>query len=172
MGIEWEVIKNSLEGFQGAQRRFQLIGEKAGVKVIDDYAHHPNEISSVSEAAKEGYPTSKVIVVFQPHRFTRMQSLWKEFHDCFNACDELYVTDIYPASEKPINGITAKNFVRSIGKEFSKPVQHLEKSEIVSRVLKTVQPGDIVLALGAGDITAYAKNFYENLMESEQYVES
>ncbi|MBU1996609.1 MAG: UDP-N-acetylmuramate--L-alanine ligase [Candidatus Omnitrophica bacterium] len=169
--IDKDIIFESIANFSGAQRRFQLLGDIDEIKVIDDYAHHPTEIKAVIEAAKAGQPDSRLIVAFQPHRYTRLKSLWGEFSNCFNGCDHLIVTEVYPASEKPVNGITAENFAEYIKNNFTKPIECLKKEDIVSNLLKLAKPGDLVMMLGAGDITGIASNFVDALNENGFLVE-
>ena len=164
--IDHDVIFKSVANFNGAQRRFQLLGEIGEIKIIDDYAHHPTEIKAVIEAAKSGQPDSRLIVAFQPHRYSRFKSLWSEFSNCFNGCDHLIVTDVYPASEKPVKGITAQNFVEYAKNVFNKPIECLKKEDVVDNLLKLTQPGDLVMMLGAGDITGVASNFVDALNEN------
>lgn len=169
--IDKDIIFDSIANFNGAQRRFHLLGDIGEIKVIDDYAHHPTEIKAVIEAAKSCQPGSRLIVAFQPHRFSRFKSLWSEFTNCFDGCDHLLVTDVYPASEKPVNGITAQNFVEYAKNIFKKPIECLKKEDLVDNLLRIAQPGDMVMMLGAGDITGIASNFVDALKENSFLLE-
>ena len=155
LSIDFKTIRDSLKEFQGVKRRLQLKGEIDGIKVMDDYAHHPTEIEMTLKAA-QFLKKNRLIVVFQPHRFTRIKFLEKEFAQSLKFCDHLIVTDIYAASEKPIAGIDAQRLVEQIKKISSVPVVYLKRSEIVSHILETARPGDLVLTMGAGDITYVA----------------
>ncbi len=151
--IEMPVIGETLRTFQGVQRRFERKGEVGGVLVVDDYGHHPTEIAATLQAART-LGRKRLLVIFQPHRYTRTQLLMNEFAACFPLADYLALTDIYPASEKPIEGVTTEILLEKIRAQRFQELVYLRKEEIVAHVLSLVQPGDLVLTLGAGDITA------------------
>jgi UDP-N-acetylmuramate--alanine ligase len=148
--IETEKIKEAIKGFSGIQRRLEFKGEARGIKVYDDYGHHPTEIKATLKAAKESLDTGRLFVVFQPHRYTRTKDLFDEFTSAFDNADFLVVTDIYPAGEKPIKGISAE----ALSKEIKNPnVFYLkEKDEVAGFLSSRVEGGDVVLTLGAGDV--------------------
>lgn len=152
LSVDPDVIKKSLEEFTGAKRRFQLKGEVGGVKIVDDYGHHPSEIVATLEAAKS-FKQNRVVVVFQPHRFSRTKFLMDDFVTSLSVCDYLVLTDIYAASEKPIEGVSSQILYEKIKKTGRVPVIYLKKDEIIGHLSDIIQKGDLVLTLGAGDVT-------------------
>ena len=152
-----------MEAFRGVDRRFQLRGNVAGIAVVDDYGHHPTEIRATLAAARQ-CKYGKIHVVFQPHRYTRTQLLMDEFATAFKDCDSLFVLDIYPASENPIEGVTSVALVRKIAASGDLPASHLSTFEdaIVS-VSAIAEPGDMILTLGAGNVGQLAPMILEKL---------
>jgi UDP-N-acetylmuramate--alanine ligase len=151
--IPFRVVQESLGDFKGIQRRFQVKGEKKGILVVDDYGHHPVEIMATLKAARSGWKR-RVVVVFQPHRYSRTQALFKEFLSAFYDADVLVLTDIYPAGEDRIEGVEAKNLFEGIREYGHKDVTYIpNKREIAAHLLRILKPGDLVMTLGAGDIT-------------------
>ncbi|MFQ5645706.1 MAG: UDP-N-acetylmuramate--L-alanine ligase [bacterium] len=147
-----ESIKESLSVFSGADRRFQVKGESGGVLVIDDYGHHPTEIKATLAAARNGW-ARRIVAVFQPHRYTRSRDLLQEFYTAFYQADLLVVTGIYPAGEAPIPGISGQTIVEGVKEHGHKNVVYEpEFGKISSLVAGLVEPGDMVITLGAGDI--------------------
>lgn len=148
-GIPVDTILAGLKNFQGVDRRFQYKGEINNVKVYDDYGHHPTEVRAVLEAFKEKFPDQRLVTLFQPHRFSRTQSCWNEFVNCFYLTDVLILTDIYSGGEAAIPGITAKRLYDEIKLE-SKYYLPNSPSKVES-IQKILKPGDVFLTLGAGD---------------------
>jgi UDP-N-acetylmuramate--alanine ligase len=147
-----EAIRDGLAQFSGVERRFQIRGEAGGVIVVDDYGHHPTEIRATLAGAKEGWGR-RVVVVFQPHRYTRTRDLFADFCTAFYQADVLVVTDIYPAGETPIAGVTAQTLAAAIREHGHRDATYAESREAaVERVAKAARPGDMVLTLGAGDV--------------------
>jgi len=167
LNIPLETIFESLLGFKGVQRRFQRKGEVNQIRVIDDYGHHPTEIMATLEAARH-VQKSRLVVIFQPHRYTRVQHLWKEFIQSLNACDYLIVTDIYAASEAPIEGITAERLASAIQAKHPGEVIYLKKGNIIPHLLKILGAGDMVLTLGAGDITYLGEELIHQLKQPSE----
>ena len=152
LGIPLETAKSALQAFEGVQRRFQLRHKINDILIIDDYGHHPREIEATLRAAKNGW-RRRVIAIFQPHRFTRVRDLAEDFHRCFYQADKLIVTDIYPAGEAPIEGVHAQSLYEGILRHGHRDVTYLpDKGEIAPYLAGIVQPGDMVITLGAGDI--------------------
>lgn len=150
--IEDKTIEQALAAFKGTERRFQLKGDIRGIKIIDDYGHHPTEIKATIEAAKN-IQAKRLIVIFQPHRYSRTKFLMEEFAACFDRADYLVLTDIYAASERPLEGISSEFLCRAIQEKFPfLNATYLLKEKIVEHIIKRVRPGDVVLTLGAGDI--------------------
>jgi UDP-N-acetylmuramate--alanine ligase len=161
--LDFNAIASSLHSFRGAKRRFQLIGEVGGIKIFDDYAHHPTEIKLTLQGARLNYPEARVICVFQPHRFSRTLHLYKKFGEAFGGADLVIVTDIYGAGEKPIEGISGQIIVDEIQKA-GRPVIYLPRKEkIAEYLLAEMRPGDLVLLAGAGDIYTVAKELFSRL---------
>jgi len=163
LDIEVEQIRSALESFRGVDRRFQLRGQAAGVSVIDDYGHHPTEVRATLAAARQcGF--RKVHVVFQPHRYTRTQLLMDEFAGAFQDADTLFILDIYAASEQPIAGITGEALARQI-QEVGKHEAHYAGSfsDAAKAVVAAAQDGDMILTLGAGNVSQLGPMILERL---------
>jgi UDP-N-acetylmuramate--alanine ligase len=151
--VPFERIKAGLESFSGVDRRFQLRGEAQGVTVIDDYGHHPTEIRATLEALRTRAGQRRTLVLFQPHRFSRTQHLWDDFCRAFHQADVLLLTDIYPAGEEPVAGVTAEALARAIGERGHRQVAYAgELAAAGERLALEVQEGDVVLTLGAGSV--------------------
>ena len=156
LGLADDTIRKALAGFGGVKRRFTRTGEWNGVTIIDDYGHHPVEIAAVLKAARDS-TRSKVIAVVQPHRYSRLQSLFEEFCTCFNDADTVIVADIYPAGEAPIPGIDKESFVLGLRAHGHREVIPLPGAAQLAAVVRDVaRPGDFVVCLGAGNITQWA----------------
>ena len=156
LGLSDDAIREALAGFGGVKRRFTKTGEYNGVTVIDDYGHHPVEIAAVLKAARES-TNGKVIAVVQPHRYTRLQSLFEEFCTCFNDADAVVVAEIYAAGEPPIEGIDRDNFVTGLRAHGHREVIPLPKASDLAGIVKGLaKSGDLVVCLGAGNITQWA----------------
>ena len=160
MGCPDDVIRNGFGSFGGVRRRFTKVGEIAldggSAVVIDDYAHHPVEISAVLSAAREA-ATGRVIAVAQPHRYTRLRDLMDEFQNCFNDADQVFVTPVYPAGEDPIDGVDANALVSGLKSRGHRDASTIADADALARSLAgEIAPGDLVVCLGAGDITKWA----------------
>ena len=153
-GISFSRIAAGLAEFQGAERRFQIRGEAEGVLVVDDYGHHPTEVAAVIAAARAGIGR-RVVAVFQPHRFSRTEQLFDAFGPAFEGADAIVLTDIYPAGEAPIPGITIERLAESVRAGSSSPVELIrDLSDVPAAVAQLVRSGDLVITLGAGSIGA------------------
>ena len=163
LGLDFDRVSQALRGFHGAERRFERHGEFAGVLVVDDYGHHPTEIAAVLAAARATL-NRRIVVVFQPHRYSRTQRLFDAFGPALSDADEVVLTEIYPAGEEPISGITAEALAAAIRARTGRPV-HLIRAldDVVPAVLKIVRPGDAVITLGAGSIGTLPKRLVEGL---------
>jgi UDP-N-acetylmuramate--alanine ligase len=156
LGVSNDVIRQAMASFGGVKRRFTKTGEWNGVTVIDDYGHHPVEIAAVLKAARESYQ-GKVIAVVQPHRFTRLQSLFEEFCTCFNDADAVVVAEVYAAGEAPIPGIDRDHFVTGLRAHGHRQVVPLPNAGELAKIIHGLaKPGDLVVCLGAGNITQWA----------------
>jgi UDP-N-acetylmuramate--alanine ligase len=152
MGIPPDAIRVALASFRGVQRRFTVRGEVAGVTVVDDYGHHPAEVKATLLGAREAFHR-RVVCLFQPHRYTRTRDLMADFATAFNDADVLLLTDIYAAGEEPIPGATAGNLADAIRACGHRDVTLVPRAELAVVAKACLRPGDIVLTLGAGDIT-------------------
>ncbi len=167
--IPFEKIVEAFLGFRNANRRFQFKGEAGGVTVIDDYGHHPTEILATLSAAKNSSGGKRTVVVFQPHRYTRTKELMADFVVAFNNADVLFLLDIYAASEQPIEGITAEILAENIKKFGHKNVSYIgDINAATNKVCEVVQPGDLVITLGAGSVTRLSDEIFEKLRERER----
>jgi UDP-N-acetylmuramate--alanine ligase len=156
LGLSDDAIREALAGFGGVKRRFTKTGEVNGITVIDDYGHHPVEIAAVLKAARES-TNGKIVAVVQPHRYTRLQSLFEEFCTCFNDADSVVVAEVYPAGEAPIEGIDRDHFVTGLRAHGHREVIPLPKSSDLAGIVKGLaKSGDLVVCLGAGNITQWA----------------
>ncbi|MGT2501895.1 UDP-N-acetylmuramate--L-alanine ligase [Bradyrhizobium guangxiense] len=156
LGVSDDAIRKAIAGFGGVKRRFTKTGEWNGVTVIDDYGHHPVEIAAVLKAARES-ANGKIIAVVQPHRYTRLQSLFEEFCTCFNDADAVVVADVYAAGEAPIEGIDRDHFVTGLRAHGHREVVPLPAATELAGIVKGLaKPGDLVVCLGAGNITQWA----------------
>ena len=163
LDLPFPVIRAALAEFTGVDRRFQVRGEAGGIMVVDDYAHHPAELQATLNAAKDGFGR-RVIAVFQPHRYTRTQALLAEFSTAFYQADHLFVTEIYPAGERPIPGVSGQQIAEGVIGHGHKHVTYVpEKAALAPAVLAEARPGDMVVTLGAGDIWRIGVDVLERL---------
>ena len=168
MGIAFDKIQTGLLAFTGMGRRFEKVGMLNGALLVDDYAHHPTEVKATIQAAKaalesqkqlSGNANGKLVVLFQPHRFTRLQALWDDFTACFDGLEtELLLLDVYAAHEEPIEGITASNLAEALNKRGVKAVSCATIVDAHAWLSTVVAPHDLVLSMGAGDITAVLRS--------------
>ncbi|OGL41024.1 MAG: UDP-N-acetylmuramate--L-alanine ligase [Candidatus Schekmanbacteria bacterium GWA2_38_11] len=159
LGIKFGDIKEALERFSGIERRFQVKGQRHGVTVVDDYGHHPTEIRATLKSARENWD-GKIIVLFQPHRYSRTQDLMEEFFTSFYDADVLIITDIYAAGEKAIEGINSSKLYEGIIAHGHKNVIYMpDRKEILKYIGKAASRGDLLITLGAGDVYKIAELF-------------
>jgi UDP-N-acetylmuramate--alanine ligase len=173
--VPLDVVREAMESFGGVQRRFTVLGQPAferggrrgDVMVVDDYGHHPAEIEATLDAAQRGFDR-RVVVAFQPHRYTRTQLLFEEFTRAFNKADVLLVTEVYPAGEAPIEGATGEALADAIRAHGHRGVSYVrDKKRVAAALSEVVEPGDLVIALGAGDINASARELLAILAGGE-----
>ena len=161
-GLDKEDIINGLGNFGGVGRRFERKGERKGVVVVDDYGHHPAEIAANLRTARECYPDRRLVVAFQPHRFSRTQALFGEFCQVFGDADLLLLTEIYPASESPIPGVSGLSLAQGIKQVSETKVQFFPDFESLEKRLKDIlKPGDLFMTQGAGSIWTIGENWLE-----------
>ena len=164
-GLGTPAIREGLEAFAGVERRFQRRGTVGGVRIVDDYAHHPTEIVETLDAARAAF-SARTVAIFQPHRYSRVQALYEEFSRAFGAADIVVVTDIYPAGEAPIPGVDGEGLaagIRSAGHPDARFIARLE--DVASRLAPDLRSGDVVMTLGAGTITQLPDMLQEVLRE-------
>jgi UDP-N-acetylmuramate--alanine ligase len=150
--VPLDVMKEALQTFHGVARRFSIVDEAEGVTLVDDYGHHPAEIEATLSAARNAYD-KRILVAFQPHRYTRTESLWDDFTRSFNKADVVLVCDIYAAGEKPIPGINSERLAKAIAEHGHGAVRYVrDRAELAADLARMARPGDVVIALGAGDV--------------------
>lgn len=163
MGVDPQHMRAALRRFEGVKRRFTKTGEVNGVSIIDDYGHHPVEITAVLKAAREA-TQGRVIAVVQPHRYTRLRDLFEEFCSCFNDADTVIVAPVFEAGEEPIEGVDRDALIQGLRTRGHRSVQPLETpDELADLVTDTTKPGDLVVCLGAGSITQWANALPDQL---------
>ena len=173
VGLELELsfakIQTGLQGFAGVQRRMQQKGEVDGITIVDDYGHHPTEIRATLDAIKQAWPQKRLVVLFQPHRYSRTKALFKEFQTCFHKADYLIMSDIYPASEEPIPGVTGESLLEATkihGQRYTRYIGDLDK--MAEELQPMLQAGDLVLTLGAGNIVKVGEELLLLLQKDAQ----
>jgi UDP-N-acetylmuramate--alanine ligase len=163
--VPLDVAKQALATFGGVARRFTVVGEVNGITLVDDYGHHPAEIEATLDAAQNAFGR-RVVVAFQPHRYTRTRDLFHEFTRAFNKADVLFVTDVYAAGEQPIEGVSSATLVQSIREHGHHSVRYVaDKKKMAEELESVIEPGDIVIALGAGDINQSVRELYGRLSQ-------
>lgn len=168
LDVEFDVIAQALSEFSGVDRRFQMKGEAGDILVVDDYGHHPTEVKATLAAAKIGSGGRRMLVLFQPHRYTRTRDQMEEFARSFNNADVLLVTDIYAASEEPIEGISAATLVEAIKRYGHRNARHIGPLEQAPEVvLKEARAGDMIITLGAGSVSRMSDQLLALLREAE-----
>lgn len=159
MGMDDGLLRKGLSAFQGVKRRFTKTGEVSGVTIIDDYGHHPVEIAAVLAAARLGVEQTggKIHAIMQPHRYTRLENLFEEFATCFNDADSVMIADVYAAGEHPIDKINGETLSNAVATHGHKDVMYLNNSQNLASILAgKIKKGDMIICLGAGDITKWA----------------
>lgn len=166
LGVPFCVIKEALENFKNASRRFEIKFNK-DITIIDDYAHHPTEIKATLSAAREFYPNRRIIAVFQPHRYSRLNALFKDFVESFDKPDIVIITEVYSAGEPPIEELNGEKLAQNISQRRDNVffIDNLE--DIKTFILNTLKKGDVILTLGAGNITTISENLSKYLSEKE-----
>jgi UDP-N-acetylmuramate--alanine ligase len=148
-GFSFETCRQGLLRFEGVDRRFHFKGEKNKIRIYDDYGHHPTEVRATLQGFREKFPDNRLVVMFQPHRYSRTQTCWHDFTNCFTQCDLLFLTDIYPAGEMPVPGITSEKLSAEVKHS---NCHYLPKTqELADKIRSELKAGDVFLTLGAGD---------------------
>ncbi len=153
-GAGWDEIRAGLKAFAGVGRRYDVLGAAAGVEVVDDYAHHPTEIVATLAAARQANPGKRIVAVFQPHLFTRTRDFHRGFGRALGAADRVWVTDVYPAREAPIPGVTGELVARAVTPPASRTAYHADLASLAGAVAEDLSPGDVCIVMGAGSIEA------------------
>ncbi|HUE76547.1 MAG TPA: UDP-N-acetylmuramate--L-alanine ligase [Longimicrobiales bacterium] len=167
-GADVAAVRRGFEAFAGVDRRFQRLGEERGVVVIDDYAHHPTEVAATISAARERFSSRRLVVVFQPHLYTRTRDLWRELGTALARADAVWVTDVFPARESPIEGVSGE-LVAIAAREAGAEVRyHGLLNGIEDTLTGWLEPGDVCVMMGAGDITEHAHALVDRLAEEAE----
>lgn len=161
-GLSFEAMKPGIENFQGVDRRFQHKGFVSGIDFYDDYGHHPTEILAVLQGFREKFHDRRKVVVFQPHRYSRSEILWEDFCKSFKDADEVFVLDIYPAGEKPIENITSERMCREMDHPSVRYIDRKTDLELLG-LQEFLKKGDVVVSLGAGDVNKLVESLLERM---------
>jgi UDP-N-acetylmuramate--alanine ligase len=152
LAVPLDVVKESLATFRGVARRFSVVAEPQGIALVDDYGHHPAEIRATLQAARNAY-RQRILVAFQPHRYTRTSALFQDFAQAFDQADSVFVSDIYAAGEPPIAGIHSEALAREMSRHGHRSAHYVaDRDELCERVARAARPGDVIITFGAGDI--------------------
>ena len=164
LGMPFEQIRTGLARYSGVFRRFQVKYDSNDILVVDDYAHHPTEVKATLDAARKGWPERRIIAVFQPHLYSRTLQQYKEFGSSFFDAEKLILTDVYPAREVPMEGVSGKLIADTARAYGHRDVQYVpEPSDLSGELNRMVQPGDMIITMGAGDIYKYGEAFVRSL---------
>ena len=163
LGAPFEGLAYGLSQVTGAQRRFERVGECVGVTIVDDYAHHPTEISATLSAARAAFPDRRIVVAFQPHLYSRTRDFAPEFARALSAADVVYLTEIYPAREAPIPGVTSSLIADAFGADKARLAWRGERAAVADAIAASCRAGDVVITMGAGDITRTGGELVERL---------
>jgi UDP-N-acetylmuramate--alanine ligase len=166
LGVKLEHLAPGLQAFAGVERRFQRIGEVSGVMIIDDYAHHPTEIVATLEAARSAFPKRRIIAAFQPHLYTRTRDFHQEFAQALGLADVVFLCDLYPAREKPVEGVSSEMIAGPMTAASKPPQWRGPRNELASALQNFVREGDVVLTIGAGDITKTGPELRDRLQNN------
>lgn len=153
LGVDLGAMRPGLEAFTGVERRFQLLGDTAGVTIVDDYAHHPTEIEATLEAARAAFPGRRLIAAFQPHLYSRTRDFHVAFADALSQADIVFLANLYPAREQPIEGVSAEMIASPMRDAGRAPIWEGPRDELAAALAAVVREGDVVITIGAGDIT-------------------
>ena len=166
VGVPVGRVRSGLASFAGVGRRFEIRGTARGVTVVDDYGHHPTEIAAVMRTAREAYPDRRLVVLFQPHRYSRTAALREEFGPAFRGADVLIVSDVYSAGEAPLAGVTGESLLEPIRRGSQVAVEYAaQEAEAIGRALALLRPGDVLITMGAGSVSTWGERILERLGE-------
>jgi UDP-N-acetylmuramate--alanine ligase len=157
LGARWRHIVDALAAYSGVERRFEIVGEAGGVIVVDDYAHHPTEITATLAAARAAYPPRRLVAVFQPHLYSRTRDFAKEFARSLSVADLLFLTDVYAAREAPVEGVSGRTIADPAGAAGAAVEYVSERARVPAAVAAALRPNDLCVTLGAGDLNEAAR---------------
>jgi len=163
LGANVERMRDGLAAFGGVERRFQRLGDARGVSVVDDYAHNPTKVRAAIETARVAFPGRHILAAFQPHLFTRTRDFAKEFGEALATADAVYLTEIYPAREQPITGVSSSLIEKAVRVAGGTIAWRGERAQLAEALGGTVREGDVVLTIGAGDITKTGPELLQRL---------
>jgi UDP-N-acetylmuramate--alanine ligase len=163
LGAPFEGLAYGLSEVTGAQRRFERVGDMSGISIVDDYAHHPTEISATLSAARAAFPGRRIVVAFQPHLYSRTRDFAPDFARALCAADAVYLTEIYPAREAPIPGVTASLIADAFGADRARLAWRGERTSVAEALAGSLRSGDVVITMGAGDITRTGAELLQRL---------
>jgi UDP-N-acetylmuramate--alanine ligase len=163
LGVKPAQMVAGLEAFSGVERRFQRIAEVAGVSIVDDYAHHPTEIAATIQAARATFPGRRLVIAFQPHLYSRTRDFATDFGRTLARADSVFLTELYPAREKPIAGVSSDLIERALSEAGGALSWRGERAELAAALAREAAPGDVVITVGAGDITLTARELRDIL---------
>ncbi len=163
MDIPFATIAEALESFRGTGRRFEILGMAGDIVFVDDYAHHPTEIRATLEGARQGWPDRRIVAVFQPHLFSRTRDFFDDFASAFANADDVWLTDIYPAREEPIPGITGDALFRATAARHARVSYEPTLADLERVLSRQLRKGDLIVTLGAGDITTIGRNLFNRM---------
>jgi UDP-N-acetylmuramate--alanine ligase len=168
LDLPFDKIQGALKSFAGVQRRMQKKGEIDGITVVDDYGHHPTEIRATLAAIKQAWPEKRLVVLFQPHRYSRTKALFSQFQTCFHKADYLVMTDIYAASEKPLEGVSSEALLAAAIRHGQRRTRYIGRVEtMAAELLPMLEKGDLVLTLGAGNIVRVGEELLDLLRQQQ-----
>jgi len=161
-GVDWQSCIQGVNSYSGVDRRFQHIGKVAHCDVYDDYAHHPTEVMAALQGAREKYPDTQIHVVFQPHRYSRTRDCWKDFLTSFKDADHVYLLDIYPAGEFPLEGVSSASMAEQLGDQ---AVYCEDETSLTGTLSRNIKPNDVIFTMGAGSVWQYGAKIMKALGE-------
>jgi UDP-N-acetylmuramate--alanine ligase len=164
--VDWDTIREGLAAYRGVERRFDTVGLERRILVVDDYAHHPSEIQATLAAARGAHPDRRIVAVFQPHLFTRTRDFAEEFGRALSGADSIWVTDVFPAREDPIDGVTGELVAHAVGRAGGDVCYHSDVNTVAEAVMSELISGDLLLTMGAGSIDRVAHDVLARLRET------
>jgi UDP-N-acetylmuramate--alanine ligase len=163
LDVPWDVAKEALARYSGVRRRFEMCGEFEGVMLVDDYAHHPTEVSATLQAARAGFPDRRLVALFQPHLYSRTQQFASEFGAALMSADVVFITDVYPSREAPLPGVSGALVADAVKQREHRHVYYIEhKTELAEHVKPLLSTGDMLVTMGAGDIGRLGRALFES----------